>query len=415
MACTTVSLYLRPKTGKRQYFKPATQRNRIRPGWALIDGEPTSVNGDYYLRYMDGGKRVFRRIGPDLSEALQAQLRIEKTLEAEAAGVEVVKPKAEAKGETLGERVAEYLRFLVVSGRAANTVEDRENILDDLVQYLGPGKQMGEITSADLLTWAHEMRNRVKQVNESNTRLLADATIWYRLRKTRTFLLHFGCDVLKRKDFPRFGETKPDTYTPEELQRFFGACNEEQRFRYSLFFGTGMRRSELSHLKWDQVDLRSGLITIQSAQEWKTKTRKARQVPIPKHLVGELRRRRAEHPDGIYVICGSKPAGDLLSALKRIAHEAGLNCGHCQTRTGHSCADGPYCHKFTVQKLRRSYVTHLHEGGASINTLRTLLGHTTAAPIMRYLAHPDVQSPILLANLNATLGRALNPVLDELA
>ena len=410
MSCTTVSLYLRPKAGNRQYLKPAIQRNRIRPGWAMIAGNPAQVGGDYYLRFVQDGKRIFQRIGPDLSEALQAQTRTEKMLEAEDQGIKIVKPQNATKGDTLGERVAEYIKYLEVSGRAQNTIEDRVNILDDLVQYLGPDKQMAEITAENLLTWAHEMRNRVRQVDGKAIRLLADATIWYRLRKVRTFLLKYKRDVLKRKEFPRYSETRPDTYTPEELQAFFAACDDEERFRFSLLFGTGMRRGELSHLQWPQVDLRSGLITIQSAEDWQTKTRRCRQVPIPAHLIDELRQRRQAHSTHIYVLGHTRT--NLLDSLKRIAFKAGLNCGQCTTKTGHSCADQPVCHKFTVQKLRRSYITHLHEGGTSINTLRTLLGHTSAAPVMRYLAHPDVQSPVLIANLNATFGRVTIPATD---
>ena len=410
MSCIAVSLYLRPKTGKRQYLKPAVQRNRIRPGWAMINDKPVQVSGNYYLRYVQDGKRIFQRIGPDLSEALQAQTRTEKMLEAEAEGLKIVKPQNSTKGDTLGERVTEYLKHLEVSGRAKNTIEDRVNILDDLVQCLGPDKQLAEITAENLLKWAHEMRNRVQQVDGKAIRRLADATIWYRLRKVRTFLLKYGRDVLKRKEFPRYSETVPDTYTPEELQAFFTACNEEERFRFSLLFGTGMRRGEVAHLQWPQVDLRTGLITIQSAEDWQTKTRRCRQVPIPAHLIDELRQRRQAHSAPIYVLGHTRT--NLLDNLKRIAFEAGLNCGQCTTKTGHSCADHPVCHKFTVQKLRRSYVTHLHEGGASINTLRTLLGHTSAAPIMRYLAHPDIQSPVLRANLNATFGKVMNSVTD---
>jgi len=379
----------------------------------MINGQPVQTGGDYYLRYVEDGKRAFRRVGPELSAALAAQVRMVKALDAEAAGVQIVRPEAPPKGDTLGERAADYLKYLEVSERAKNTIQDRVNLLDELTQHLGADKQMGEITSGDLLGWAHALRNKTAMVGDTTVRLVADSTTWYKLRKVRTFLLYFGRDILKRKDFPRYDETKPDTYTPEELQQFFGACDDDQRFWYSLLFGTGMRRSELANLQWPQVNLRQGLILIQSSADWKTKTRRARHVPIPAHLVTELQRRRVEHPDHVYVIGdGQKPVTELLYYLKNIAYSAGLNCGRCRTKTGHSCADGPHCKKFTVQKLRRSYVTHLHEGGTSINTLRTLLGHTSAAPIMRYLAHPDVQSPVLLANLNATFGRMTNPVTD---
>jgi integrase len=247
-------------------------------------------------------------------------------------------------------------------------------------------------------------RDQERVVNGHPVRLVADSTIWYRLRKVRTFLLHYGRDILPRKEFPGFDETVPDTYSAEQLKSFFAACGPDERLWYSLLFGLGLRRGELAHLRWENVDLQNGLITIQSSSSWKTKTRKSWRVPIPADLLAALRTRRQGHPDYIYVIGdGAKPLTELLKPLKRIAFQAGMNCGHCMTKSGKSCSDGPYCHKFTVQKLRRSYATHLHEGGASINTLRVLLGHSSPAPILRYLAPQDIQSPELLADLTSSI------------
>jgi integrase len=409
MSATTVTLYIRPRKmpdGRRPYLQPIRgKNNRIRAGWAIYQGTEIEVPGaDYYLRYRHGGKSVFRRIGRDLSVALVEQLKQEKTLEAIAVGVEIPAPVcAPAKSELVSERIKDFLIFLDASGRAPNTIRDFAYYLHSLDEHLGP-KQMAEITKDDLLGWAKMWRDQVREVNGRPVRQIADSTIWYRLRKVRTFLLHFGFDILKRKDFPRFDEKVPDTYSKEQLHKFFAACGSEERYWYSLAFGTGMRLGELAHLTWEDVDLQRRLITIQASTDWKTKTRKSRRVPIPDDLVAILRTRRLEYPGYNYVIGdGAKPQTDLLKPLKLIAYQASLNCGHCQTKSGVSCADGPCCKKFTVQKLRRSYATHLHEGGTSINTLRVLLGHSSPAPILRYLAPQDIQSHELLANLATSI------------
>lgn len=86
----------------------------------------------------------------------------------------------------------------------------------------------------------------------------------------------------------------------------------------------------------------------------------------------------------------------------RIAFAAGLNCVQCVDRTGRKCSEGPRCQKLTLHKQRRSYATLLHGKGVSIRTLQIFLGHSSPAPIMRYLAPGDALDPQLLASLNVS-------------
>ena len=414
MSAITVALYIRPRTltdGGRPYLQPAKGRNnRIRSGWALYHGDEIEVPGaDYYLRYRLNKKPLFRRIGPDLSVALIEKLKQEKTLEAIAAGVVIPTPQsAPVKGELIAERIKDFLSFLDSCGRAPNTLRDFSYYLETLAEFLGP-KQMPEVSKDDLLGWAKSMREKVRVVNGCPVRLIADSTIWYRLRKIRTFFLHYGYDILKRKEFPRFAEKVPDTYSSKQLQTLFAACIPEERLWYTLAFGTGMRLGELANLVWENVDLKRGIITVQSTTDWKTKTLKYRHVPIPVDLLSVLRARRAANPAYRYVIGnGITPHQEMLKPLKLIAYQVGLNCGFCITKTGKNCSGGPSCKKITFQKLRRSYATHMHEGGTSINTLRILLGHSSPTPILRYLAPQDIQSPELLANLATSISSLTN-------
>lgn len=402
MQGTTVTLYIRPRRmpdGSRPYLRPAQgKNNRIRAGKAIYKGQEMDCPGaDYYLRYRQDGRAVYQRVGRDLEVAQTAKLKREKTLEAIAAGVVIPaeRPKLD-RSDLLSARIRQFVDFLEASGRAVNTITEYVYLLEHLLAALGD-KQMSEITKDDLLGRARVWKAQVRLVNGEQVRLVNDTTIWYRLRRVRTFLLHFDRDVLKRSEFPRFDEKVPDTYSAHQLQRFFASCSAEEHLCYALLFGTGMRRGELANLRWENVDLERGLITIQATQNWKTKTRRARRVPIPAELLETLRVRRSGRRSDLYVVGdGARPLLDLLKPLKRIALHAGLNCGFCISKAGKSCATNPCCARFTVQKLRRSYATHLHEGGTSINTLRVLLGHKSPAPILRYLAPQDIQSPELL-------------------
>ena len=54
---------------------------------------------------------------------------------------------------------------------------------------------------------------------------------------------------------------------------------------------------------------------------------------MPAELVTLLRARKknAPHPRWIFVNEDGRPDNHFLRKLKRVAHRAGLNCGHCQT------------------------------------------------------------------------------------
>ena len=82
MANRVVALMLRANTlPKRPYLKPHTTANgTVRPLWAMHEGKPTHFpTGVYYLRFKQGPKLVFERIGPHLDEAL-AQLARKRNL-----------------------------------------------------------------------------------------------------------------------------------------------------------------------------------------------------------------------------------------------------------------------------------------------------------------------------------------------
>jgi hypothetical protein len=142
----TVTLYARPRKlpgGSRPYLQPATGKNhRIRAGWAICRGNQIEVPGaDYYLRYRQNGKPIFRRIGRNLSVALVEQLKQEKTLEAIAAGVVIpAAVSAPAKGDLLTERIKGFLQFLDASGRPSRTIDEYAYLLGNLEEHLGPSK-----------------------------------------------------------------------------------------------------------------------------------------------------------------------------------------------------------------------------------------------------------------------------------
>ncbi|MBE3581079.1 MAG: site-specific integrase [Thermoanaerobacteraceae bacterium] len=87
--------------------------------------------------------------------------------------------------------------------------------------------------------------------------------------------------------------------TADELNRFLAAARDDRLFPAFLFEGaTGLRRGELLGLKWEDVDLERGTVTvrrslIRTRQElafMEPKSEKSRRtIPLPKEVVAGLR------------------------------------------------------------------------------------------------------------------------------
>jgi integrase len=75
-----------------------------------------------------------------------------------------------------------------------------------------------------------------------------------------------------------------------------------------------------------------------------------------------------------------KPNTKLLRTLKRMAHNAGLNCGRCE-----GCREIKECQEYTLHRFRRTYLTTLLRNGIDLRTVQAYSGHKDLASTMRYL------------------------------
>jgi hypothetical protein len=85
----TVKVMIRAKLdGKYPYLPAVVNGNgRIKPGVARVGGVERKVEGSYYLRFTEGGKRRFVWVGDDAAEAIMAARKMEATLKAKALGL----------------------------------------------------------------------------------------------------------------------------------------------------------------------------------------------------------------------------------------------------------------------------------------------------------------------------------------
>lgn len=80
----------------------------------------------------------------------------------------------------------------------------------------------------------------------------------------------------------------------------------------------------------------------------------------------------------------------MLLQLKRLAHNRGLNCGHCDG-CKHRTVDGWGCHNVTLHKLRRTYLTTLLRNNVDLATVQKFGGHSDIESTMRYLKGAETE------------------------
>lgn len=156
----------------------------------------------------------------------------------------------------------------------------------------------------------------------------------------------------------------------------------------------GLRAEEAAALRWDNVDLTTGTITVTEAWSFaegrvkETKTAAGvRAIPIPARYLAELsqwHRNRVSSPYvfpcPVWIMTGSQFRGlweILMDALN------GVSVGEKISR-GKKHLLPVQRYSFTSHQLRHTYASNAIAAGVDVRTLQYLLGHSTPAMSMHY-------------------------------
>jgi site-specific recombinase XerD len=184
-------------------------------------------------------------------------------------------------------------------------------------------------------------------------------------------------------------KTKPVILSLKEVCTFLEAfANLKYRVLVMIVYATGMRHSEVQHLKVSDIDSQRMTIRIQSG-----KGNKDRYVPLSPTLLAWLRAYWKIARPQSYLFPGKVPGKPLSkdSVWKAI--------DRARIISGMSKA-------VTLRMMRHSFATHLLESGTNIRIIQTLLGHSSLNTTAIYTSVSNatiraVESPLeLLQNLS---------------
>jgi integrase len=203
------------------------------------------------------------------------------------------------------------------------------------------------------------------------------------------------------------------TYTPDEIGRVLRAADSDRNGHLWYLALSGLRRGEIAGLKWSDIDLEAGTLTVTrnrvqagagAVVENAPKTASSRRtLPLDQGLVAVLRRASARYAAERLAL-GSGHADSGYVAV----NEAGLPyTPDTLTRMWRKLAKSAGVRVIRLHDARHSCGTALHLRGVPLAVIAKWLGHADAETTARIYAHS--QDAALVA-AGQTLGAVVSPM-----
>lgn len=256
-----------------------------------------------------------------------------------------------------------YLQYLIVEkGDSSKTKESYKEDLSDFFELV-KDKKVNDLSEKDLECFISYLSKK----GLKNTSIIRKATT---VRGFYSYLNLNGYINVSLIGFrlPKAEKRLPDVLTYDEIEKIINAVDtsdiDEIRDRCIIecLYGSGLRVSEMTHLRIENVNLDSLFFRIFG------KGKKERIVPIDK----EERNWIIKYLDEFKKICGHRPKIYLFEKIdgsvleRQYVNNLLLNL---KAKTG-------ITKNITPHMLRHSFATHLLENGAPLREVQELLGHS---------------------------------------
>lgn len=391
-----VNLVQYRRVGNRWQFVRVVRKKGIPdPRLILIDGKPTtSKGGHFYLVWREDGKLKRKAVGSSPREALDAwHLRVGIL----AGDLEPEPETARAEVITIDSAIAEYLRDV----SATKSIATYRSYKLDLAWFRRHCRKhlVSDLDRSDAM--ALFAAGREERLNQK--------TINRRVIVMLHAMRGAGAEIkLRRGDWPKTADKEIETYTPDELRRFFAACSEDERVLFQTFLLTGFRLKEIATLTWEDIHYAIGTIGVSAKPQWRftPKSYEIRSVEVPSALLATLKARQKKSTSALVFPTTTHPKrpkyggkgvdAHMLEHCKRIALEAGLNCGKCEgtytvkrsatkkVKLPYSCKTHPRCSHWFLHKWRHTFASNMLPV-LGLKKLQIVLGHKDIATTQKYL------------------------------
>jgi integrase len=230
-------------------------------------------------------------------------------------------------------------------------------------KYLKPAlgnKQPHEIVRLDVDRIRISLSKKLKPQSVKHVLALLKRVVNFGVRRQLCKGLSFQIEV------PKVDNQKTEDLTPEQMKRLLAAISESTDIQAAsimkLALFTGMRRGEIFHLKWDDIDFERGFISIRNP-----KGGVSQKIPLNEQARAVLE----NHPrtaENVFVRKDGKPFTDIRRRVNPIKKAAGI----------------PEDFR-ALHGLRHTYASMLASSGqVDMYTLQKLLTHKSPLMTQRY-------------------------------
>lgn len=311
---------------------------------------------DYSIR--EGGKRVRKRVRLGQIPFVQAKKILAEHMQEIAAGKFLNKEQPEP---TFNEAADSFLAY---SEARKKTFRNDKLIIGRLKAYFGD--RLLKNLNADIVEGYLTQRGKAGHLKYPG-KPLSNMTLNGELRILKSILNRAVLNGLLEKNpiqkVRGFKDVSRDrTLTQEEYEALLGRCSPRLAAIVQLAYWTGMRRGEILGLRWDQVDLRNKVITLEATD---TKTQEKREIPLTDELA-EIIHKTPRTLGNPYVFTHKgKRIKNIKTAFWKAVRTAGIK-------------------NFRFHDLRHCAVTNLRKAGVSDSVIMSISGHKTYAMFRRY-------------------------------
>ena len=260
-------------------------------------------------------------------------------------------------------------------GLSENTLSAYRSDLAHFSQWLTESSGQGLLKAdrADVMGYlAHRVAGGVSR--RTSARLLSSLRRFYRYHIRQQSV---ASDPTERVEAPRADRPLPGALSESQVDQLLAAPNTQtalgrrDRCMLEVLYATGLRVSELTGLRLDQVNLTQGVVRITG------KGGKERLVPLGENAVAALEGYLAEDRQAI------APAAQVAEVFIT-ARGGGMTRQAFWYRIRHYAQVAGIHTALSPHTLRHSFATHLLNHGADLRVVQLLLGHSDLSTTQVY-------------------------------